>query len=198
MRDSPPLGLRERKKIKLRRSVQREALRLFAEQGYEDTTIEQIADAAEISTSTFYRYFPTKEDVVLDDDYDPIFEHVISGGDDEAPLVTTVRAAIAAVAAAVESDRDAALARLKLLASVPALRARQGAEGRKTSDFFIRLFSDRSGRPVGDYRLRVTTAAFTAAQLEAARCWADADGADSLGRLMDDAVTLVEPLIAAL
>jgi len=69
---------------------------------------------------------------------------------------------------------------------------------RKTSDFYIRLFSARSGRPAADFELRVTTAAFAAAQLEAARCWADADGADSLGRLMDDAVTLVEPLIAAL
>jgi AcrR family transcriptional regulator len=197
LRTSPPLGLRERKKVKLRRSVQREALRLFAEQGYEDTTVEQIADAADISTTTFYRYFPTKEDVVLDDEYDPIVEHHMGSGDEE-PLVTTVRAAIAAIAAAVEVDRDAALARLKLLASVPALRARQGAEGRKTFDFYLGLFSARSGRPVGDYKLRVTTAAFVAAQLEAARCWADADGADSLGRLMDDAVTLVEPLIAAL
>jgi len=198
LRTSPPLGLRERKKIKLRRSVQREALRLFAEQGYEDTTVEQIADAADISTTTFYRYFPTKEDVVLDDDYDPILEHIIGSADDGEPLVTTVRAAIAAVAAAVEDDRDAALARLKLLASVPALKARQGAEGRKSLDFFARLFSARSGRSVGDYQLRVTTAAFTAAQLEAARCWADADGAGSLGQLMDDAVTFVEPLIAAL
>ena len=195
---SPPLGLRERKKIKLRRSVQREALRLFAEQGYEDTTVEQIADAADISTTTFYRYFPTKEDVVLEDEYDPIAEHIMGSGDEEEPLVATVRAAIAAVAAAVEADRDAALARLKLIATVPALKARQGAEGRKAFDFYIRLFSGRSGRPVGDYQLRVTTAAFTAAQLEAARCWADADGAESLGRLMDDAVTLVEPLIAAL
>ena len=154
MRTSPPLGLRERKKIKLRRSVQREALRLFADQGYEDTTVEQI----------------------------------IGSGDDEEPLVTTVRTAIAAVAAAVEVERDAALARLKLLASVPALRARQGAEGPKAFDFYIRLFSARSGRPVGDYRLRVTAAAFTAAQLEAARCWADADGAASLGQLMDAAL----------
>jgi AcrR family transcriptional regulator len=197
LRTSPPLGLRERKKIKLRRSVQREALRLFGEQGYEDTTVEQIADAADISTTTFYRYFPTKEDVVLSDDYDPIFERII-GGEDDGTLVTTVRAAIAAVAAAVEDDRDAALARFKLLSSVPALKARQGAEGRKAFDFFSRLFSARSGRPVGDYQLRVTTAAFAAAQLEAARYWADADGAESLGRLMDDAVTLVEPLIAAL
>ena len=145
MPTSPPLGLRERKKIKLRRSVQQEALRLFAEQGYEDTTVEQIADAADISTTTFYRYFPTKEDVVLDDDYDPIVEHIIGSGDDEEPLVTTVRTAIAAVAAAVEVDRDAALARLKLLASVPALRARQGAEGRKT----LRLLHPAVLRPLG-------------------------------------------------
>ena len=87
---------------------------------------------------------------------------------------------------------------MKLLASVPARKARQGAEGRKTFDFNIRLFAVRSGRPTGDFQLRVTTAAFAAAQLEAARCWADTDGADSLARLMDDAVILVEPLIAAL
>jgi AcrR family transcriptional regulator len=195
---SPPLGLRERKKIKLRRSVQSEALRLFAEQGYEDTTVEQIADAADISTTTFYRYFPTKEDVVLDDEYDPLLEHMLGGGDEDEPLATTVRRAIAAVAAAVEEDRDRALARLKLLSTVPALRARQGAEGRKTVEFYSRVFSERSGRPPGDYRLRVTTAAFIAAQLEAARCWADTDGTGSLVKMMDDAVTLVEPLIAAL
>jgi AcrR family transcriptional regulator len=136
---SPRLGLRERKKVKLRRSAQREALRLFAEQGYEATTVEEIADAADISTSTFYRYFPTQEDVVLDDEYDPIVEQIIGSKDDNQPLVTTVRVAIAALAAAVELERDAALARLKLLASVPALRARQGAEGRKTFDFYLQL-----------------------------------------------------------
>jgi AcrR family transcriptional regulator len=61
----PPQGLRERKKHKLRRTIQASALRLFETQGYERTTVEQIAAAAEISTTTFYRYFPTREDVVL-------------------------------------------------------------------------------------------------------------------------------------
>ena len=68
----PAQGLRERKKAKTRAAVQRHALRLFKEQGYDNTTVEQIADAAEISPSTFFRYFPTKEDVVLYDAMDPI------------------------------------------------------------------------------------------------------------------------------
>ena len=68
----PAQGLRERKKAKTRVAVQRHALRLFKEQGYDNTTVEQIADAAEISPSTFFRYFPTKEDVVLYDAMDPI------------------------------------------------------------------------------------------------------------------------------
>lgn len=58
-----PTGLRERKKLKTKEAIQREALRLFQEQGYAETTIEQIAAAAEISPSTFFNYFPTKEDL---------------------------------------------------------------------------------------------------------------------------------------
>ena len=65
-------GLRERKKQKTRWAIQEHALRLFAEQGYEATTVDQIAAAAEISPSTFFRYFPTKEDLVIEDEYDAL------------------------------------------------------------------------------------------------------------------------------
>ena len=75
--ERPRLGLRERKKAGTRAAIQRHALRLFREQGYEATTVGQIAGAADISESTFFRYFPTKEDVVRWDEFDPLLVEAI-------------------------------------------------------------------------------------------------------------------------
>ncbi len=63
-RDEP---LRARKKVKARRAMEDVALELFAQQGFEATTVEQIAARAEVSTTTFCRYFRTKADVILGD-----------------------------------------------------------------------------------------------------------------------------------
>ena len=68
MSDGQPAdGLRERKKAKTRAAIQQHALRLFQVKGYTATTVEEIAEAAEVSPSTFFRYFPTKEDIILYD-----------------------------------------------------------------------------------------------------------------------------------
>lgn len=73
----PQPGLRERKKLKTRTAIRGAAFRLIAKQGYEATTVEQIAEASEVSPSTVFRYFPTKEDIVLTDEYDPVMASVL-------------------------------------------------------------------------------------------------------------------------
>ena len=66
--EAPSEGLRSRKKEKTRRAIEDAALELFAEQGYEATTVNQIAERAEVSTATFFRYFGTKQEVIFAED----------------------------------------------------------------------------------------------------------------------------------
>ena len=85
---------RERKKAQTRQRLQEQALRLFTERGYEATTVEQIAAAAGVSHMTFFRYFPTKEDAVLSDSYDPLLVAAIRSRPRTEHPVTRIHAAV--------------------------------------------------------------------------------------------------------
>jgi AcrR family transcriptional regulator len=192
------LGLRERKKLKLRRTIRSEALRLFEAQGYEQTTVEQIAEAAETSTTTFYRYFPTKEDVVFDDDYDPVIEAVALGRPRDESPAATIRAAIDAVVETAEAERDENIARLRLTAAIPALDARFAANERTTIALITRILAGRTGRPNDDYQLALVAASIVAVLFTASRRWAAEQGATPLAALIDQALNTVEPILATL
>lgn len=90
----PKQGLRELKKARTRAAIQREALRLFRERGYEATTVEQVAQAAEVAHTTVFRYFPTKEDLVISDEADPLIFASLRAQPPELTPVQALRAAM--------------------------------------------------------------------------------------------------------
>jgi len=183
-------GLRERKKRKTRAAIQREALRLFQEQGYDATTIEQIAEAVEISPSTFFNYFPTKEDVVMLDEYDPLVAALLAARPPEEPLGVAIRRLVGeGMAAIFQRDRDLMLARARLALEVPVLRARLWEEMERSEGFFRTLVAERLRADPDDFELRVAAGAVAggiyAAVLEWARLGGRADIVDLLDRALD-------------
>ncbi len=151
----PTVGLRERKKAKTRAAIRDHALRLFMAQGYADTTVDQIADAAEVSPSTFFRYFPTKEDVVLQDDMDVVTLQALQEQPAELGPIAAMRAATAALLAALTPDD---LARLhettRLSMSVPEIRARAVEEFTRTIEVVAAALARRAGRDPDDFATR--------------------------------------------
>jgi AcrR family transcriptional regulator len=157
-------GLRERKKIKTRETIRREAFRLIQENGFGATTVEQIAEAAEVSPSTFFRYFPTKESVLLADDLDPVILTALEEQPpDLSPSQAVRRAYQAAMANLSEEQREVEDARQRLMFSVPELKAAMYDEYYRTITTFAEAVARRIGRDSGDFELRVFAGALTGA-----------------------------------
>ncbi len=155
-----PAGLRERKKAKTRATIQEHALRLFRERGYTATTVEQIAAAAEISPATFYRYYPTKEDVVLQDDLDLITMEALEAQPPGLAPIAAVRAAVAlARTRFTAADRERFRETTALTLTVPEIRARALDEFARTLDIFAGALARRSGRQPGEVAVRALAGA---------------------------------------
>jgi AcrR family transcriptional regulator len=170
-----PVGLRERKKARTRASIREHALRLFRDQGYHATTVEQIAEAAEISPSTFFRYFPTKEDVVIQDDMDLValaaFERQPAG----LSPVAAFRAAMAEAYAALTEEELARLEETSALTmTIPELRARAVDELSRTIDVIAQVTARRTGRDPGDLAVRNLAGAVMGVVMSATLPWAGA------------------------
>jgi AcrR family transcriptional regulator len=185
-------GLRERKKQKTREAIQREAMRLFRKNGYEETTIEQIAAAVEISPSTFFNYFPSKEDVVLYDVYDPMIATLLAARPPDEPLSQAIRAVLTTIGTELEKDREVVYARSRLVVEVPDLRARVWEEVERAQAFLGAVVASRTGRDPEDFEIRVVMMSLVAAMLEATREWVRNDGKEDLSGLLSRAFDLVD------
>ena len=151
----PSPGLRERKKAKTHEAIQREALRLFKAQGYSETTIEQIAEAAEVSPSTFFRYFPTKEDVVLHDALDPLMVEAFRAQPPELSPFQALRRAMRSVIIDL-SPEELALEeeRAFLIRTEPALRSKSLESLVGSLKMFVEIAAERTGRSPDDFEVR--------------------------------------------
>jgi AcrR family transcriptional regulator len=185
-------GLRERKKQKTRWAIQEHALRLIAEQGYEATTVDQIAAAAEISPSTFFRYFPTKEDLIVEDEYDAVLEEGMSTMDPSVPPLEALREIMrAALTTMSDADRAKILERTKLVVAVPALRSRSFENVGRTVDLLSRLVARRTGLAEDALQVRAFAGAVIGALTAMIDIWVAADGQLELADLIDRALSLV-------
>ncbi|GAA4030963.1 hypothetical protein GCM10022247_65080 [Allokutzneria multivorans] len=123
-------GLRERKKQRTRTALVKAAIALFSEHGYEQTTVAQIAAAADVSTRTFFDHFPTKEDVLFmhsEVRTELVMRTIEECDGSEHPsdlLVRVLKENLLSTVWNQDIALGAAALRLKLLKTVPALQAR--------------------------------------------------------------------------
>ncbi len=188
----PPAGLRERKKAKTRAAIQAHALRLFELQGYDATTVDQIAEAAEVSQSTFFRYFPTKEDVVLHDRFDPLLLAAFRAQAPELRPIAALRATMREVFGGLPADEiQRERQRADLIVSVPELRARALDEMAGTLAPFTEAVAERVGRRRDDPAVRTFTGALMGVSIVAMLAAAEDPSADYF-YLLDDALARLE------
>jgi AcrR family transcriptional regulator len=184
-----PADLRQRRRIRTKQLVQREALRLFADKGFDQTTVDDIAHAAAMSPRTFFRYFPSKEDVVLWDEYDePAPQEVLFARLGENPYATMILRAREVLADLYRQDPDLLLARVKLSFTVPEIRARFFNQQMVIVGPAFERLADAFGGDRDDLRLPVTLAALYSAMLVAAEHWQRHDGREDLLELFDRAI----------
>jgi AcrR family transcriptional regulator len=180
--------LRRRRRIRTKQLVQREALRLFAAKGYDQTTVDDIAHAAAMSSRTFFRYFPSKEDVVLWDEYDERSLQELwqprPGQDPLAELVLRIREIMADI---YHKDPELLLTRIKLSVEVPEVRARFLNEQFTLIGPYFAQVADALGAPPDDLKVAVTLGAVYSAMLVAVERWQRHDGREDLLKLVDEA-----------
>ncbi|ANZ18914.1 TetR family transcriptional regulator [Streptomyces noursei] len=179
---TPPGGLRERKKQRTRDALIRAALELFTEQGYEATTIDEIAEAVDVSQRTFFRYFSNKQEVTfaVQDMVEARFlEELRARPADEPPLPALRGAVLTAwdeIGNAIASviPVDLYMRTFQMIESTPALVAAHLRRFTELEEQIAQLIARREGLDVDvDPRPRVLVAAFGGVMRVAGKVWGE-------------------------
>ncbi|PPJ08867.1 TetR family transcriptional regulator [Nocardia nova] len=186
------VGLREKHKIRTRTAIREAAMRLFAEQGYTPTTVEQIAKEADVSHTTFFRYFTSKEQVVISDDLAAEREAAIAALPDGLDHFDLLRALLREIFRISTADAWASNPeRMHLIRSEPALLTAFQVESDRALFGGLAFFADYLGLEPDNPRLRVFVAAARGVLMHLADDIADPKDPRVLTTLLD-AVDLLE------
>ncbi len=164
--------------------LQETATRLFTEQGYDATTVEQIARAAGVSHMTFFRHFPTKDAVVLDDGFDPAIAAAVAGA---SPTLTPLARVCAGFRAALSHvdlpEQEQVRQRVRIAAGHPALRAGMHANTEATREAVVDVLAADGA---DTFTARVAAGAVLAALTVALQEWCLTDEPTTRGTSMRD------------
>jgi AcrR family transcriptional regulator len=198
---SPTSGLRTRKKHQTRLAIQDAALELFAERGFEDTTVEQIAARADISTATFFRYFKSKSDAVFGGEGDertnqlPALKRAIIERPAHEDDLTAVRHAV--LQAWVPLLEPVRLIRhFRAAAASPVLLGLSTKLTVKWQATIRDALAKRHGLDVADHKCRLAAAAALATFTETVDAWMHADAPGDLASAIDRGYELMTELCA--
>ncbi|MEV4255075.1 TetR family transcriptional regulator [Spirillospora sp. NPDC049652] len=199
---TPPPGRRERKKQATREALLDAAFRLFSEKGYEATTVEEIADAVDVSARTFFRYFASKEDVALTSQEAQFYAMLdaFAARPPEESVLTALRAAGALLTEALDAEgaTDERMSRfdclMRLTEESPGLRASSMERTRRKNDEMTRAIAVRMGAdPETDLRPRMFAAMASTAFMVAADAYRTGlGGFGSFAEVVDAAFEVLE------
>ena len=185
------VGLRERKKARTREALQEAAMDLFTRQGFDGTTVEEIADACEVSPRTFFRYFPTKEDVLFADTEERRERLLAVLADQPAgdPPFVVLHAAMRALALDYRDDRAALVARSKIVEASPQLQVYKAEHQHGWEAAVVDALERRPiiGPPMTREELQLLTAITTAAMRVSLDQWVANPAGSDLDVVLDRA-----------
>jgi AcrR family transcriptional regulator len=162
------MGLRERKKQQTRQLIAETAWRLFADRGFEQVTVAEVARAAQVAAATVFNYFPTKEDLFFFrlEAFGAQLIDVISARPEGEPVLVAFRRYLlesGGLLAQVEMGNPQALERLRtvnrVIAASPALLAREQQTLGRTADALAALLAAEAGSPAHDLRPQIAASA---------------------------------------
>ncbi len=190
-----PSGLREQKKAETRAALVKAAQDLFRKQGYEATTIEEIAELASISRRTFFRYFPTKEDLVFPQQESRLqgFMMLLETHRPEETPFETLRNLTALFAADYTRHAERILVQQELILSSPDLLAREREIDRAwEATMFEYLAKWGGGGREAEHRARVLAGAAIGVIRATLRYWFSTGGTEDLNQLGQEALDFLE------